>query len=249
MNDGSRRSGSQWKRKVFIVLTCLVFIALLGLGTWQVQRLQWKQDLLASITDRLKSQPRDFADIERIMRETGDVDYRPVVVSGQFEHLNERHFFATHNGLSGYFVYTPLRLGDGRIVFVNRGFVPFDRKDPGSRSDGQIDGPVSVTGLARNRLDRKPSWVVPDNDLSKNIYYWKDLDTMARLSGYRLAGEVVPMFVDADDAPNPGGLPIGGVTIVNMPNNHLPYAVTWYGLAASLAGVFGFWLWRERSRS
>ena len=248
MSDASRPFGTQLKRRLFVLLTGVVFLSLLVLGTWQVQRMQWKQSLLASIDARSKSQPQSLSDIEHIYLETGDVDYRPVVVSGQFEHQSERHFFATHKGLSGYFVYTPLRLADRRVVFVNRGFVPFDRKEPATRREGQIDGPVSVTGLARNRLDRKPSWVVPDNDLSKNIYYWKDITSMSRQGGYAIADEVVPLFVDADEAPNPGGLPIGGVTIVNLPDNHLQYALTWYGLAASLAGVFGFWYWRQRIR-
>ncbi len=234
-------------RTIFIVMSLLAFAALLALGTWQVKRLQWKEALIASIDARTAAPASTIAEIEQRLSETGDVDYWPVRVSGVFEHAHEQHFFATHKGLTGYYVYTPLRLADGRALFVNRGIVPFDQKEPVERLGGQLAGMVTVTGLARNRLDRKPSWVVPDNDLGKNIYYWKDLTAMARRSGFDVQTEVVPLFVDADNTPNPGGLPVGGVTIINLPNNHLQYAITWYGLAAALAGVFGFWFLRTRA--
>jgi surfeit locus 1 family protein len=103
---------------------------------------------------------------------------------------------------------------------------------------------VALTGLARNPLAAKPSLLVPDNAPDKNIFYWKDRDAMASTTGLDPA-RLVPFFVDAGPAPNPGGLPVGGVTIVDLPNNHLQYALTWYGLAAALAGVLGTWLRRR----
>lgn len=233
------------KRLFFPAVSLLVLALLLVLGTWQLARLEWKETLLASIQSRVSSAPVPLVDLEQRLQGSADPDYWPVIATGIFEHNNERHFFATHKGLSGYYIYTPLRLPDDRVLFVNRGFVPFDRKDPETRSDGQIGGAVTITGLARSRLDKKPSWIVPRNDPAKNIYYWKDLDEMARQGGYDLAEEVAPLFIDADDAKNPGGLPVGGVTIIDMPNNHLQYAITWFGLAAALAGVFGVWLWRR----
>ena len=239
--------GGTTKRMAFIALCLFAFAALLGLGTWQVQRLQWKEALIASINARINSRPRTLAELEAEHRRSGDVDYRPVGVAGVFEHENEQHFFATHRGFSGYHVYTPLRLADERIVFVNRGFVPFDRKDPRTRTKGQRGGLSTVSGLARNHLTEKPSWVVPENDLAGNVYYWKDIAAMARRSGRESPAEVVPFFVDADDTSNPGGLPAGGVTIIDLPNNHLQYAITWYGLAAALAGMFGFRFRRRRS--
>ena len=101
-----------------------------------------------------------------------------------------------------------------------------------------------VTGLARNPLYDKPSSIVPNNDLMTNIYYWKDLPTMAGQSGIA-DDKLVPFFIDADKTPNPGGLPVGGVTIIDLPNSHLQYAVTWYGLAATLLAVTGISLWRR----
>lgn len=242
VRNGDRRGGM--KRLLFIGLTAIAFAILLSLGTWQVQRLQWKSALLQSIDARVAMPPAPLADIERRWTETKDVDYWPAEALGRFEHAGEQHFFATHKGHAGYYVYTPLRLADQRIIFVNRGFVPFDRKDASTRQSGQVADTVMVVGLARNRLNEKPSWVVPDNDLAGNIYYWKDLDAMAQQLGFDPVDEVLPFFIDAGGAPNPGGLPVGAVTIIDLPNNHLQYAITWFGLAAALAGVFGFWLLR-----
>lgn len=230
---------------ILVVLATIALGLLLVLGTWQVQRLAWKEGLIATIESRIGSAPLPLAEIEAMHATGGDVDYQPVRAEGHFLHGGERYFFATHEGQSGWYVYTPLELADGRAILVNRGFVPYDRKDPASRAEGQFAGEAAVTGLARNALDGKPSSLLPDNEPVQNIYYWKDLAGMANDAG--LAPEtVLPFFIDADEAANPGGLPVGGVTLVSMPNNHLQYAVTWYGLALALAGVFAVWILRWR---
>lgn len=237
----------RFKGGMLLLLLSLAALAiLLVLGTWQVQRLVWKEDLIATIDARIASEPLTLAGIEDRFAAEGDVDYWPVRVDGVFHHEGERHFFATHDGRSGYYIYTPLELDDGRLLLVNRGFVPFELKEPELRAQGQVQGHVALTGLARNPLDGKPSAILPDNDPAKNVFYWKDLPVMAATSGVGAPGDYLPFFVDAGDAPNPGGLPVGGVTIVSMPNNHLQYAVTWYGLAVALVGVVGVWLWRQR---
>lgn len=217
---------------------------LLGLGTWQVERLAWKEALLATIDRRIHSEPVQLAEIEQRYAAAADVDYTPVRLSGTFMHDSEAHFLATWQGDAGFFIYTPLALPDGRFVFVNRGFVPYEQKEPAARREGQVRGPVELVGLARNPLAEKPSSIVPDNDPAKNIFYWKDLSGMAAHAGVDTA-KLLPFFIDAGSAPNPGGLPVGGVTMVDLPNNHLQYAVTWYGLAAALVAVLGIWTWRR----
>ena len=229
-----------------LVATLIGVGILLSLGTWQVQRLAWKEALLAAIEERVRSEPVPLAEMERRFADGGEVEYRPVRLEGRFLHERERHFFATFRGQSGFYVYTPLRLADGRHAFVNRGFVPYDRKDAATRPEGQVEGTVEITGLARDPLAEKPSFIVPDNDPAQNIFYWKDLEAMAVTTGLPTDETLVPFFVDAGDAPNPGGLPVGGVTLIDLPNNHLQYAITWYGLAAALAGVFAVWLVRRR---
>ncbi|WP_011580090.1 MULTISPECIES: SURF1 family protein [Chelativorans] len=236
------------RRRVWLLLafSVPVLLILLALGTWQVQRLHWKEDLLARIDERIASEPVPLDEISSVYERGGDVDYRPVVLSGTFLHERERHYLATWEGQSGFFVHTPLRLGNGRYIFVNRGFVPYDRKDPAVRQQGQVGGEIAIVGLARAAPAQKPSFLVPDNDLAKNIFYWKDLGAMTASAGLD-ASETYPFYVDAGDAPNPGGLPVGGVTLINLPNNHLQYALTWYGLAFALVCVLVVWFRRGRN--
>lgn len=227
------------------IAAATVFLMLIGLGTWQVQRLAWKEGLIATIKARRHSEPKPLGEIARQYSATQDVDYQPVRVSGRFLHDREQHFLATWKGDAGFYVYTPLELADGRAVLINRGFVPYELKDPGKRPAGQVTGEVTMTGLARNPLAEKPSSMVPDNDLTKNIFYWKDIAAMSSRAGLD-AVRLVPFFVDADAASNPGGLPVGGVTLIDLPNSHLQYAATWYGLASALLAVFAILAWRRR---
>lgn len=239
MTHSSETFGARSRHRTFIaVVLGLAGIAILiALGTWQVQRLHWKEAILQTIDQRMHAAPLPLADIEKKFAAEGDVDYVPVTAAGTFVHEAERHFFATWQGQSGFDVFTPLKLDDGRYVFVNRGFVPYDMKEQAKRREGQVLGSVTVTGLARNPLSAKPSGMVPDNDPVKNIFYWKDRDAMAASAGLPAGYRLVPFFIDADATPNPGHLPVGGVTLIDLPNNHLQYAITWYGLAVALAGV------------
>lgn len=240
------RRRSRRSTALFLTLGLVALAALLALGSWQVQRLHWKEALIASIESRIASEPLPLAEIERMAAAGEDVDYRPAMVEGRFLHRAERHLLATHEGQSGWHVYTPMQLADGRYLFVNRGFVPYDRKDAATRAEGQVGGVTRVEGLARAALSDKPSFIVPDNDPAQNQFYWKDIDAMARSADLPADAKVLPFFLDAGPAPNPGRLPVGGVTIVSLPNNHLQYAVTWYGLALVLAAVMTVWLLRRR---
>jgi len=234
---------------LLVSLAILAFAVLVALGSWQVQRLHWKEGLIATIHQRIAAPPMSIDSMEARYARSGDVDYWPVEVRGTFVNAGERHFLATHEGRSGFFIYTPLRLPYGRYVFVNRGFVPYSLKDPATRPASVIEGEVTVKGPGRNPLTAKPSSLVPDNEPAKNVFYWKDLDAMSATAGLPLRAVVLPFFIDADATPNPGGLPIGGVTIVDLPNNHLQYALTWYGLAAALGAVTILWLHGRQQRS
>jgi len=243
-----KRASSRTRTIATAVAIVLSLAILLSLGTWQVERLHWKEGLLADIAERRAAAPVALADIEAIAAKGDDIEYRRVSVSGTFDHTKERHFFATFEGQTGFYVYTPMTLQDGRVLFVNRGFVPYEMKDPAKRQAGEVAGVQTVSGYARTRLSEKPSSMVPDNDLAKNIFYWKDLDTMASTTGLEKSN-VVPFFVDVDaSVSNPGGWPKGGVTQFDLPNSHLQYAVTWYGLAAALvAVVIGMWVRGRRA--
>lgn len=139
-----------------LIASLIAFAILLALGTWQVERLQWKEALLASTQERIHEAPLPLAEMEKIYREEGTVEYRPVTVSGTFMHQGERHFLSTYDGKPGFNVYTPLMLEDGRFVLVNRGFVPYEkgcRNSPrwaiGWPGDGYRTGPRSIKRQAR----------------------------------------------------------------------------------------------------
>jgi surfeit locus 1 family protein len=244
MTRGTRGGGR--RTLPLLVAAGLAFVVLVGLGTWQVQRLAWKEGLIAAIEARTALEPVPVDAILRMIAAGEAIDYRPATVTGRFEHDREQYFLATYRGASGWHVYTPLVLVDGRRLFVNRGFVPYDRRDPESRPEGRIEGEVTVSGLARAAPAGKPSAIVPDNEPGQRTYYWKDLKAMREAAGI---AEVLPFFLDAGPDPVPGGLPVGGVTLVELPNNHLQYAITWYGLALALAGVLTAWLRQRRRRS
>ena len=230
------------------ILLGIIFLS--GLGMWQVQRLAWKQALIARVETNLSAAPLELQQVLAMQSSGQDIEYRPVRISGTFQHSLEQHYFATYKGSPGYFVYTPMTLADARVLFVNRGFVPLDRKATVGRAEGQITGIVAIDGLARTAPAQKPNRFVPENDLDKNIYHWKSLDQMNRQAFGSDGPAVVPIFVDAGPASNPGGLPIGGVTRITFPNSHLQYALTWFGLAGALLVVGGYFLFgRIRSNS
>jgi surfeit locus 1 family protein len=215
-------------------ITLCALLVLLGLGTWQVERLRWKEGIIAERQAALTAPPVPLpASLDAARR----LEFRSVALQGEFLHDKELYLAATNDlGTVGKHVFTPFRLADGRIILVNRGFVPDDRKDPAGRAEGEVAGTVAIEGRIRIAAEGKPHWFVPDNRPDLNFWFYPDLAAMARAAG--LSG-VLPFYVDAGPAPNPGGWPKGGVTrLDNIPNNHLQYAITWYGLAIALVAVF-----------
>jgi len=244
--EGSQSGRRTWRFWLALILVPAALVILLSLGTWQVNRLHWKETLLADISERSRGPAVGIADVERQLSAGEAIDYRHATATGRYLNDKERHFLATFEGESGFYVYAPLELADGRYLFVNRGFVPYDRKDPATRPGSQLDGEQTVTGLARAELTEKPSSLVPDNDEKANIFYWKDLDRMAASVGLP-EDRVLPFFLDADATPVAGGFPKGGVTQIDLPNNHLQYAITWYGLALALVAVTLAGFFRRKS--
>lgn len=237
------------RKSNLLILICMAAgLAVLGmLGTWQVQRLHWKEDLIKTVEARTKLAPMQIEDfLDRQMLED-NWPYSPVTVTGVFDHSKEVFYYTTaKSGGAGWNVHTPMKLPDGKTVIVNRGFVPFTFKETDKRLAGQVAGEQTVTGLVRVPLDDKPNSLVPDNALDKREFYWRSLPQMVELMRSSKDEQFVPFFVDADDQPNPGGFPIGGTTIIAFPNNHLQYAVTWYGLALTLLGVGSYFLYTRR---
>ncbi|MEL6744407.1 MAG: SURF1 family protein [Pseudomonadota bacterium] len=222
-----------------ILLVCMAaaFYTLCSLGFWQLDRLEWKEAMIARVEAGLEETPVDLDTIEAKLQVDTDIEYRPVSVTGTFDHTGEQHFYATYNGRAGYHVYTPLKEPNGRLVMVNRGFVPYTQKDASSRIQGQVSGQITFEGLARSAPSKKPNAFVFDNDLVKNVFHWKSLDQMLSRAYETPPGKPRPFFVDMKAADVPGGLPISGVTRVTFSNSHLSYALTWFGLAGTLLFV------------
>lgn len=228
------RSGLLWPS----LLAVAGLAVLIGLGLWQLQRLAWKEDLIARIDSRAQAAPVDLDAALARWRRSGDVEYLRVRLHGRFRHGEEAHVYALSQGEAGWRVIAPFETDDGWLVMVDRGFVPGRLKEPSQRRAGQVEGPATVVGLARAPESQAP--FVPDNDPAANVWYWRDLPAMAgRAMSTTAASKPAPFLIEADATPNPGGWPKGGATRLTLPNRHLEYALTWFGLAAALAAVYG----------
>ncbi len=218
---------------------------LIGLGSWQMERKRWKEGLIAKIAARVHADPVPLL-TEGRPGASRDLEYLHVSARGRFHHDKERYLYAPTPAGLGWHVYTPLELGPQRIVWANRGWVPDARKSPETRLQGQVPGEVEVRGLVR--LQMRPGWFAAQNDPARNLWYWPDLAAMTasafpenpqKAIGGSQTPDAPPLAIEADAKPEPpGGLPRGGITRLELPNRHLEYAVTWYGLAATLIGVY-----------
>ncbi len=240
---------SQLKAKGLLwpaVMTIAGVAMLIALGNWQLRRLAWKEGLIGAITERTHADPVPVDVAEARAAEGGDIEYTRVTARGRLLNDHELDFYAIDEQFGpGYHLVTPLQRADGSVVFVNRGYVPLELKDPAKRPAGAPQGEVEIVGLVRR--PETAGTFTPANDAAKNIWYWRDLDAMAAAAlgpqggpqGGPRAPRLVPFVIEAEAGPGAaGGWPKGGVTRLELPNRHLEYALTWYGLAAALIAVF-----------
>ena len=214
------------------LFTVPALIALLGLGTWQVQRLQWKDDLIQKLDARavapVTAPPAASDDLSAF-------EYRRIRVRGVFRH--DREFYLVGRSLrgqAGLHVLTPLeRAGGGPAILIDRGWAPFDRRDPATRAKGQIAGTVEIEGLLR--LAKGKGTFQPDNEAEKNTWYFIELDGMSQASGVRLAEGY---YLVASPMKVPGSLPVAGQWRLKVRNDHLQYALTWFSLAIALLVIY-----------
>ncbi|MDT8760162.1 SURF1 family protein [Sphingomonas psychrotolerans] len=220
------------RRALFAALALLAAIGFAALGVWQVERRAWKLDLIARVEARIHAAPAPLPERRDWSRlDAQSYEYRRVRVSGAFRHDRETLVQALTERGAGWWVLTPLTTSGGTVL-VNRGFVPQDRRDPATRAAGQSASPVTVTGLMR--VSEPHGGFLRANDPVAGRWYSRDVAAIARA---RRLGAVAPFFIDADPAPNPGGYPIGGLTVVQFRNSHLVYALTWFALAALSGGA------------
>ncbi len=222
------------------ILAAIVLAVLVGLGFWQLERRVWKEDLIARVEARTKAPAAPIpAEVDWPNVSAARDEYRRVTASGRFQYAREALVYMALSEPKGrffgqgYWVLTPLELANGAFVIVNRGFVPLERKDPSTRREGQIEGPVTVTGLLR--MPEVGNWFTPANEPARGAWYRSD---PAEIAKHFSLVRAAPFMIDADAAPVPGALPQGGETRLVFPNHHLGYALTWFGLALALLGVF-----------
>jgi surfeit locus 1 family protein len=235
------------------LFTAFTLALLVSLGFWQLERLGAKERFAQRIEVSLAGQPQALpAEAEWPALKAKVTDYTKVAATGEFLHDKELFLYGVLNNgrdnLPGLFVITPLKLANGSIVFVNRGFITTDRKNPATRAEGQVKGPVTVTGILRTPQPR--GMFTPDDDAKAKLFFTRDPAAFATTT--ELA-RTAPFSIDADATPQHGGWPKGGHTVVSFPNNHLQYAITWFMLSAGVLGFFLFWARRlladERARA
>jgi surfeit locus 1 family protein len=202
------------------------------LGAWQLERLQWKLALIATVNGHMAAAPISLDRIAAMKPD--DAQYRRVTLHGQFDHAKESYVFTTDaSGAAVYHVLTPFKTDDGKLLLVDRGEVPKEKLDPAMRAGGNIAQEVQITGVWR--APDAPGPFTPPPDLAHRIWYARDLGAIAAADHLTLSA---PVVIEADASPNPGGWPRGGQTVVSFRNQHLSYAVTWFGLAIVLLGVW-----------
>jgi surfeit locus 1 family protein len=219
-------------------------VVLIGLGSWQIERKAWKEELIAPLERRLRATPVSLPPPAQWTRISAvDFEFVRVRVQVEWPGGNDALLYTAGSALrddaksQGYFVFSPARaLGVGTVV-VNRGFVP-------QTTYPRASGVQDIVGVLR--WPEAPSWFVVAHDTAGTIWSLRDHRAMAALKGW---GEVAPFYID-QEAPVPsGGLPHPSALKVQLRNDHLQYAITWYALAAVLAVMFAIWAWRRRGEA
>ncbi len=221
------------------VVALPVLALLIGLGTWQVQRLEWKTALIEAIEERAQLPPAPLpASAEWETLDLAAQEFRRFTARGVFDHRREFHVFTQYpdDGTAGYWILTPLELAQGGTVLVNRGFVPQQLKPDAGNSIGETAGEIEITGVLRR--SGEANIFTPDATPGNNMWFIVDVPSMAGLLDN---ADVAPFYLALTEPAPAGGLPRPAPARIQLNNRHLGYALTWFGLAACLVGVFVAW--------
>lgn len=236
-------SATPIRKLLFPTLAAIAGLAvLLKLGFWQLDRLDQKNALISRVEAGVSSNPVPAPEPADWGGLTIEDDYKRITVSGAFLDGVVFYYTALTSSVGpydgpGYLVYSPFLTNDGWTLMINRGFIPQDLpEDVRQAAITSPAGEQQITGLLR--LSEKPTWTTPAADPKSRIWFARDTAGMASMLG--VSGEILaPFSVDAGLVENPVSvLPQAGETIVRFKNDHLGYALTWFGLAATLVGVY-----------
>ena len=215
------------------VLALPAFSILLTLGTWQLQRMQWKNDLINAFEARSAAIPVDPPKADSLTTES---EFIRLALHGTFQHENEIYLTGrTYEGNAGFHVVTPFQLVDGRVILVNRGWVAEAYRDRLTRKFSLVEGEVAVDAILR--LPRKKGYFVPENDPDNGFWFTLVPSQINDYVGVP-APAISSYYADALRTSEVVTLPIGAKTELNLRNAHLSYAMTWYGIALALLGVY-----------
>lgn len=221
------------------------FLILVGLGLWQLARLDWKNELAATATARLEQAagplPADFTDIDAL-------NFRHVTGSAQL--IGETVLYRTGGsptGRAGLRVLAPASFeGQAAPILLDLGWIPLDRKND---AIALPDSPIIVDGVL---LAPEPSnWLTPDNNPATNSWKWLDLPAMAQALA---VPALAPMLLRAERITAADGTPLPDETLERGPvtlelrNDHLQYALTWFTLAAAMAVIYVMLVRRNRRK-
>ena len=241
-----RRGWGFWS---FIGLMLALMALFVGLGSWQMQRLDEKERLIESVASRFELPPVALPPVAEWPAFDSEAwAYRPVTLTGSYLPAETVLVFTSlteprgpRSG-PGYWVMTPLQLDSGGVVFVNRGFVPQEQGAAFLGGGAPEAGVLTLTGIAR--APEATGSFTPAADATSRIDWVRDPQRLAGLVG-TLPGPVAPIYVDLPAGPD-AALPQGGETVVSFPNNHLGYAITWFGFALLVPPLLWFWVHRQR---
>ena len=240
---------SRWLSWSFIGFMLALMVLFTALGIWQVERLAEKEHLIANVAARMDLPPEHLPPVEEWASFDAEAwDYRQVIASGTFRSSETVLVFTSladqRGKLSGpgYWVMTPLELAAGGTVFINRGFVPQDSAEAFAAGGVVEPGLVSLTGIAR--ASEEIGSFTPAPDTAKRVEWVRNTERLAALAG-PVPQPVAPIYIDLP-ASGDGALPQGGETTVSFPNNHLGYAITWFGFATLVPFLLWFWARRQQ---
>ncbi len=226
------------------IATAISLAILLALGSWQLQRLAWKEALLAHVAALKTAPAQPLAAPLTALAQGANVEFTRVTVSCPgLASAPFLELYGLKDGLMGSRLVSACRLADGPYgaILVDRGFVA-ETVSARPPIEAAATAPLALTGILR--LPDKRTFVTPPNEPQANRWYSRDIAAMAAALGVQ---RPAPTFLFAETATNPDWAALQPAPVpADIPNRHLEYALTWYGLAAALLGVYAAVLLRRR---
>jgi cytochrome oxidase assembly protein ShyY1 len=230
------------------IAATVAFAILMALGFWQLERKAWKENLIATLAERMSASPSPLPPRGEWPSLTPTADeFRRVRMRAQFDPKHEARVYSGGAGLRddvkapGYFAFAPARLPDGSIVVINRGHVDNPNADASLKPIAVPESSIDIVGALR--WPEPPGWFVTPYSKRQDLWFVRDHRAMAQRYGW---GEVAPFYIEMESPAPTAGVPRPGRLTVKLRNDHFGYALTWFGLAAVLLGVFGVWAMRRR---